>query len=231
MKMITCCSFKGGSGKTTALMGLCSAFAANGKTVALFEADDNRPLTTWMENAVESGTWDERCSVFIADELSLLEEAYARAEAGGFDYALADTHGGSSELNNTIIASSEFLLVPTMLTPLDIDEALSTYRYIVELLVAEKLHAHTAVLRQRVPVGRTTASQHAAAELLNALPQFNVPMYERDAFAAMKKRGMLHLTHSSMKSKPGLRLMARNYETALSEIAELCAFVTKALES
>lgn len=231
MKLITCCSFKGGAGKTTALMGLCSALAAKGKTVALFEADENRPLTTWMDNAVENGTWDERCTVFVADELGLLEEAYERAETSGFDYALADTHGGSSELNNTIIASSEFLLVPTMLTPLDIDEALSTYRYIIELLVAENLHAHTAILQQRVSVGRTTASQRAAAALLSALPQFALPMYERDAFAAMKKRGMLHLTLAQMTSDPAMRLMRRNYETALGEIAALGAFVSATLEA
>ena len=194
MKLITCCSFKGDAGKTTALMGLCSAFAANGKTVALFEADENRPLSTWIENSVEGGTWDDHCTVFDADEMSLLEEAYERAEARGFDYALADTHGGSSELNNTIIASSDFLLVPTMLTPLDLDEALSTYRYIIELLVAESLHAQTAILQQRVPVGRVTASQRAAAEVLSALPQFDAPMFERDAFAAMNTRGILHLT-------------------------------------
>jgi len=229
MKLITCCSFKGGAGKTTALMGLCSAFAANGKTVALFEADENRPLSTWMVNSVEGGTWDDRCTVFVADEMSLLEEAYEQAEARGFDYALADTHGGSSELNNTIIASSDFLLVPTMLTPLDIDEALSTYRYIIELLVAENLHAQTAILQQRVPVGRVTASQRAAAEVLSALPQFDAPMFERDAFAAMKTRGMLHLTLATMSSNPALRLMARNYETALAEIGVLGAFVASKL--
>ncbi|WP_429941343.1 conjugal transfer ATPase VirC1 (plasmid) [Agrobacterium vitis] len=230
MKLITCCSFKGGAGKTTALMGLCSAFAASRKTVALFEADENRPLSAWMDNAVKNGTWDERCQVFVADELPLLEDAYQQAEASGFDYALADTHGGSSELNNTIIASSDFLLVPTMLTPLDIDEALATYRYIIELLVAENLHAHTAILKQRVPVGRTTASHREASDLLSVLPQFDVPMFERDAFAAMKKRGMLHLTLAGMATNSGTRLMARNYETALSEVGALSQFVEKTLE-
>ena len=230
MKLITCCSFKGGAGKTTALMGLCSAFAANGKTVALFEADENRPLTTWMENAVEGGTWDPQCEVFVADELAALEEAYEGAESRGFDYALADTHGGSSELNNTIIASSDFLLVPTMLTPLDIDEALATYRYIVELLVAENLHAHTAILQQRVPVSKTTVTQRAASEMLSILPQFETPMHERDAFASMKKRGMLHLTLKEMTSNPALRLMVRNYEAALGELGFLATFVAKTLE-
>lgn len=230
MKLVTCCSFKGGAGKTTALMGLCSALAAENKTVALFEADENRPLTSWMENAIESGTWDDNCRVFVADELPLLEEAYELADRTGFDYALADTHGGSSELNNTIIASSDFLLVPTMLTPLDIDEALATYRYIVELLVAENLSASTAILKQRVPVGRMTASNRAASDLLSVLPQFSAPMFERDAFAAMKKRGMLHLTLSGMAANPASRLMARNYETALAEAMALGAFVTQALE-
>jgi cellulose biosynthesis protein BcsQ len=230
MKLLTCCSFKGGAGKTTALMGLCSAFASGGKTVALFDADENRPLIGWMENALENGTWDKQCKVFAADELLLLEEAYEQAEQSGFDYALADTHGGSSELNNTIIASSDFLLVPTMLTPLDIDEALSTYRYIIELLVAENLNVQTAILQQRVPVGRTTTSHKAASDLLSILPQFGTPMYERDAFASMKKRGMLHLTLAAMTASPATRLMARNYETALEEVRALSAFVTSALE-
>lgn len=231
MKLVTCCSFKGGAGKTTALMGLCSALLADNKTVALFEADENRPLTTWMENAKENGSWDDRCHVFVADELPLLEAAYQHAEGQGFDYAFADTHGGSSELNNTIIASSDFLLIPTMLTPLDIDEALATYRYVIELLVAENLHAQTAILQQRVPIGRMTASQRAASEMLSVLPQFDTPMYERDAYAAMKKRGMLHLILENMATNPAMRLMSRNYTAALSEVEALRTFLTSALEA
>jgi len=230
MKLITCCSFKGGAGKTTALMGLCSALASEKKTIALFEADENKPLTRWMHNALRAGTWDNRCKVFAADELPLLEEVYSRAEMEGYDYALADTHGGSSELNNTIIASSDFLLVPTILTPLDIDEALSTYRYIVELLVAEKLSVHTAILQQRVRVGRMTRSCAAAANLLSVLPRFETPMFERDAFAAMKTRGMLHLTLAGMMNNSGSRLMIRNYETALEEVKVMAAYVSRLLD-
>jgi len=173
----------------------------------------------------------ERCGVFVADELPLLEAAYLDAEKRGFDYAFADTHGGSSELNNTIIASSDFLLIPTMLTPLDIDEALATYRYIIELLVAENLNAQTAILQQRVPIGRATASQRAASDMLSVLPQFETPMYERDAYAAMKKRGMLHLMLENMASNPAMRLMLRNYTAAFSEVEALRTFLTSALEA
>jgi cellulose biosynthesis protein BcsQ len=225
MKLITFCSFKGGAGKTTALMGLCSALAAEGKTIALFEADENRPLTRWHENATRRDTWDPRCDVFVADELSLLEDAYERAEARNFDYALVDTQGGSSELNNTIIASSNFLLVPTMLTPLDVDEALATYRYIIELLLGENLAIPTAILRQRVPVNRLTTSQRAVWEVLNSLPLTDMPLHERDAFAAMKERGMLHLSVRNASGEPSMRLSLRNLEVAMDELRGLSQFV------
>jgi cellulose biosynthesis protein BcsQ len=229
MKLVTCCSFKGGAGKTTILMGLCTSLVANGKPVALFEADENRPLTRWRENGIVNDAWDQACEVFVADELPLLESAYETAERRGYEYALVDTHGGSSELNNTIIASSDFLVVPTMLTPLDIDEALATYRYIVELLMVENLQIETAILQQRVPVGKLTQSQKAAAEMLSVLPLFNAPMHERDAFAAMKDRGMLHMTLRNIASNAAMRLQQRNHQTAMDELASLTEFVEKAL--
>jgi len=211
-------------------MGLCSALAAEGRTVALFEADENRPLTRWKQNAIKRNAWDPNCEVFVADELPLLEAAYEDAESHKFDYALADTHGGSSELNNTIIASSNFLLVPTMLTPLDVDEALATYRYIIELLMGENLVIPTAILRQRVPVGRLTTSQTAVSEMLTALPLTEEPLHERDAFAAMKDRGLLHLTMRKIDADPAMRLGLRNLQTAMEELQQLCSFVCGALE-
>lgn len=229
MKLVTCCSFKGGAGKTTSLMGLCSAWASMSKKVALFEADENRPLTKWKQNALKNGTWDGLCEVFVADDLAHLETAYNAADEQGFDYALADTHGGSSELNNTIIASSDFLLIPTMLTPLDIDEALSTYRYIIELLVGEAIDIPTAILRQRIPVGRLTASQRDATDMISVLPQFDYPMHERDAFSAMKERGLLHKTLESMNGKPAFRLPMRNYFTAMEEVIVMSQFIDSAL--
>lgn len=229
MKLITCSSFKGGAGKTTALMGLCSSFVSKGKRIALFEADENRPLTRWRENALQSGTWEENCAVFVADELAALESSYETAQQAGYDYALADTHGGSSELNNTIIASSDFLLLPSMLTPLDIDETLATYRYVVELMVIEKLEIPTAILKQRVPVGRLTISQTAASELLDELPQFDRPMHERDAFAAMKQRGMLHRTTAMLADNPSMRLQVRAYQSAMDEAHGLSGFIAQAL--
>ncbi|MBY5827874.1 conjugal transfer ATPase VirC1 [Rhizobium leguminosarum] len=230
MQLLACCSFKGGTGKTTALMGLCAAFAAQGRRVALFEADENRPLTRWKENGLSHDTWDPSCEVFVADEMSLLVAAYERANREGYDYALADTHGGSSELNNTIIASSNLLIIPTMLTPLDVDETLATYRYVVELLLNEKLTTPTAILCQRVPVSRLTGSQRGLTEMLSRLPLIEIPMFERDAFAAMKDRGLLHMTLRRLSNNPMMRLVERNVRTAMDDLMSLSRMVEKKLE-
>ncbi|CCM79718.1 MULTISPECIES: conjugal transfer ATPase VirC1 [Rhizobium] len=228
MQLLTFCSLKGGAGKTTALMGLCAALASDGRRVALFDADENRPLTRWKSNALRNNTWASSCEVYAADEMSLLEAAYEDAELQGFDFALADTHGGSSELNNTIIASSNLLLIPTMLTPLDIDEALSTYRYVIELLLSENLAIPTAVLRQRVPVGRLTTSQRAMSDMLASLPVVQSPMHERDAYAAMKERGMLHLTLLNMRTDPTMRLLERNLRVAMEELITISKLIGRA---
>ena len=225
MKLITCSSFKGGAGKTTALMGLCSAFFAKGRTVALFEADENRPLGVWRQNAIARECWEENCEVFEAQELAELEDVYARAERQGFDYALADTHGGASELNNTLVASSDFLLLPCMLTPLDVDETLATYRYLLELFLVEEINIPTAVLKQRVPVGRKTMTQEHSSELLDQLPVFPKPMHERDIFASLKQRGMLHKMLGLIEHTPSMRVQLRNHLKAMDELLELSDFV------
>lgn len=231
MKLVTFCSFKGGAGKTTALMGLSSALVKSGRRVALFEADENRPLSRWQDNAVKRDAWDPNCGIFVADELPLLEAAYQEADESGFDYVLVDTEGGSSELNNTIIASSDLLIVPTMLTPLDVDEALATYRYIIELLMGEHLVIPTAILRQRVPVGRMTISQRSVSDMLCALPLTESPLHERDAFACMKDRGMLHLNIEKAAADPAMRLALRHLEHAMEELRLLGDFVTETLEA
>jgi len=49
MKLITFASFKGGSGKTTSVMAVCSSWSAQGKKIALIDTDENAPLIDWQE--------------------------------------------------------------------------------------------------------------------------------------------------------------------------------------
>jgi len=228
MIVATFASFKGGAGKTTALMAAASSLIQQGKSVALFEADENRPLTKWRENALEKDAWHDQCHIFIADNEEAFEEAFNEAESKGCDIALADTHGGGSDLNNIIIVNSDFITMTTALTPLDIDEAMATYEYVVKLLKAEKLDIPTAILKIRVPVSKQTKAQQRSSELLDQLPCFTQALHDRDAFAAMKFKGLLFRTAEQLDQDPTTKLMARNYHTAM---AEADSFITDILQA
>ncbi len=88
----------------------------------------------------------------------------------------------------------------------------------------------TAILHQRVPVSRLTASQRSIQETLRALPLTDTPLHERDAFAAMKERGMLHLSIRNAGANPSMRLVLRNLETAMTELRALGRFVSNMME-
>lgn len=217
MKTVTFASFKGGAGKTTALMAACSSFAAQGRRVALFEADPNEPLSRWREDALEHGTWDPRVDIFLADDMASFIRSFEKAEADGYALALIDTQGGGSELNNAILVNSSLIVVPTSLSPLDIDAAIDTLEYTVKLFTSENVDIPVGVLLQRMPVGRLTVSQLADLKVLSSVPQFTTQFPERDAFRSIKARGMLHRLYASIADDPAKRLAARHIATAIKE--------------
>ena len=108
MKLITFASFKGGAGKTTAVMAVTSALSQKGKQVALIDADENMPLVEWRDTALKAGTWSDDVSVYGADDLRSFEQAFEDSASNGFNYAIIDTRGGGSELNNACLKIGQF---------------------------------------------------------------------------------------------------------------------------
>ena len=111
MKLVTFASWKGGAGKSTALMAAACSLVAQGRRVALFEADPNATLRRWRENARASDTWDDRCDIYVADDMESFEASHEQALNAGFEIALVDTQGGATELNNTILANSAIIII------------------------------------------------------------------------------------------------------------------------
>lgn len=229
MQIITFGSFKGGSGKTTALMAACSSFIAQGRKVALLEADPNAPLTEWRKNARELGTWDEDCLLLPADELASFEASYAQAERTGIDLVLADTQGAASDLNDSILVNSAVVVIPTALTTLDINAAMETMEYVVKLFMSSKQDVPTAILLQRLPVGKLTVAQNADLAELQSLPMFEARLHHRDAFAALQSRGLLHRYHDRLQAHPARRIEARHLEVAREEADSFAADLLDAL--
>lgn len=230
MKQITFASFKGGAGKTTAAMAVASTLTAQGERVALIDADENSPLVDWREAAQSAGTWDQRCVVIEADDLRSFENAFERAASEEFDYAIIDTRGGGSELNNACIVNTNVVIIPSALTTLDMTQALSTFEHTIELLQAMETDIPVALLIQRVPVGKLTVSQKQDLAALSELPRCETILHNRDAFASIGKRGMLHLIHENMMADPLKRISASHIATAMAEAKSFTSDILEALE-
>jgi cellulose biosynthesis protein BcsQ len=188
MRLVSFVSFKGGSGKTTALMAIASALVQSGQKIALLEADENRPLAGWRERAKEIGTWDdETCLLLPSDSDIALEQSFAAADAAGCAYALADAAGGGSDLNTTLMVNSEIVIIPSSLTTIDLDQALETFEFIDRLPIDQAISAR--LLLTRFPQNRLKSAERSNLDAIAQIPQFAARMNERGAFADLKATG------------------------------------------
>lgn len=229
MKQITFASFKGGAGKTTAVMAVTSALVEMGKSIALIDADENFPLTDWKEKSEASDTWSNNITVHEADDMRTFERAFEAASEAGTDYALLDTRGGGSELNNACLINTDLVVIPSALTQLDMTQALTTFEHVIELHQSMNENIPTQLLFQRVPVGKLTLSQKQDLAAMSDLPCLETQLHNRDAFASLGKRGLLHLVHAQMKSDPLKRISASHLGVAMDEARALTANILQLL--
>lgn len=229
MKMITFASFKGGAGKTTAVMAVTSALADMGKRIALIDTDENIPLIDWCEAATKADTWSDNVTVFASDDMRSFESAYEATSSQNYDYVIVDTRGGGSELNNTCLINTDLVIIPSALTTLDMTQGLTSFEHVIELHQAEGKNITTALLIQRVPVGKLTISQKADLEALSELPCCETHLHSRDAFAALGKRGLLGRSIAKIKGDPMKRISANHMATAMDEARALTNDLLEAL--
>jgi len=217
MRLIPFVSFKGGAGKTTTLMAVASCLVARGERTALLEADENAPLARWQENATGNATWSELISVLPADSERSLERSFEAAEKAGCRYALADTAGGGSELNMMAMTNADSIVIPTGLSVLDLDDALSTLEFTDRLFGQLNQPMPARLLFTRWPQGRLKAAEGANIAAVESLPVFKSRLTERAAFADLKATGLLHAYRDLLADMPSRRLLARHLAGAIAE--------------
>lgn len=219
MKLITFASFKGGAGKTTSLMAACGAMAARGMKVGLFEADENVPLSNWREAGRAKNTWDESCEIAHAADLPAFEQAYEKFENQGIEVAIADTQGGGSDLNTTILASSDLIVLPMALTKLDLNSTLDTYEFVANLLEDPDIPDIPVgvLITQFKTSGKLNASEAECLGIAESLPSFDCRLPARNAFQDIASLGMLHLYRDALASIPAKRIAATHITTAVKD--------------
>lgn len=229
MKRIAFASFKGGAGKTTAVMAVASSLIAKGKRVALIDADENTPLIDWREAAQSTGTWSDQCTVYEADDLRGFETAFEEVDKAQVDYTIIDTRGGGSELNNACLINTDLVIIPSALTSLDMTQALVTFEHTVEVHQSMYIEIPVALLIQRVPVGKLTVSQRQSLDALTELPRCETTLHTRDAYAAIARQGLLHRTYDALSADLMRRFNANHVALAMKEADALANDLLEAL--
>lgn len=233
MRLISFVSWKGGAGKTTALMAISSALLEMGYRVRLIESDINEPLIEWRANSLARENWHDKIDLVTADDIGGFEKAINQAEAENYDFILTDTAGGGSEINMTIIANSDLVIVPTSLSVLDLDEAIKTLEFINEYVAVQiDQEIPAKLLLSRFPQSqRLKSTQAENLRSVEEMPRLNQHLTERAAFSDLKLNGLLGPYYKSMMSLKENRLQGPHIMAALSEARSVAKEIINITES
>ena len=119
MPVLASVSFKGGSGKSSMVLALASAFADADARVLIIDADPNAPLVRWSQMAGRPDT----IRVLPALDSAQLEKA-VQVGRTHFDDVLIDSEGSRRSLGMQSAVLADAVLVPCRLSVLDAIEAI-----------------------------------------------------------------------------------------------------------
>jgi chromosome partitioning protein len=121
MKTIAMVTQKGGSGKSTLVMGLAVAAQQDGERVYILETDKQGTITKWGVRRTEAEPGIDR--VNSGPEL---EKALALLKSQGYTLTLIDTPGVDSVTVTAAINAADLCLIPARPSPADIEAATPT---------------------------------------------------------------------------------------------------------
>jgi chromosome partitioning protein len=116
---------KGGSGKTTLVIGLALAALQAGQNVRLIDTDNQRTLSKWQ---VRRGIAEP--VVEFVGGASLIERRLHSFDRGGVGLTIIDTASGMTEATIAAIRACDLCLIPARPTVADIEATAATVRIV-----------------------------------------------------------------------------------------------------
>jgi len=182
-KVISFISRKGGTGKTTNAINLCTMLHSLGHAVALIETDTNYTLNTLRQMELfKTGANDKQLFPIIASEDELVPKELKKLSKTKPDYVIVDSAGKTTDSGiKEICLVSDLIIVPTSLTQNDL---LVTFQTITDLKPAQQINKKLiiSVLPSRInSLTKSKTVNTALAELEATVINAFVPA--RNAFA------------------------------------------------
>lgn len=221
MPVIVVAQSKGGAGKTTLSLALASEFEALGGSVFMLDADRQNSLLNWHRDRVAAGR-AEKAQIHVEDASQLRDADIGAAIARAREQAqlvIVDTEGTSNFKTAYAGMDSDFVVVPTRSSRLDLERTVETSDMLLKMC---RGIPYRVLITQTGQVARSKAEWEIDSQIREALPTFPEQMHTLDAFRAMSNYRMTlkEVEENKLAKTDKARLIAQSLlATILSEIS------------
>lgn len=216
MPVIVTASSKGGAGKSTLTLVLAQALSMVGASVAIVDADPNRPLLRWRGGKSKSpieviGDVTESNIIKVIREQSAIRQ-----------FVLVDLEGTANRLVSRAITQADLVLIPLQASALDSNEASRA----VGLIQEEEETLEGRVIPYRIIMTRTNPliTTKIEAGIYQSLASAGIALmktrlHERQAYKAIfVRRVALSELDATVNGLPGA---IENAERLAAEVVDL----------
>jgi chromosome partitioning protein len=223
MPTIVFASPKGGAGKSTSAVLLSTELAARGGTVAVIDADPNKPLSRWAKRPGKPETLTVISDVTEESIIETIENA-----ATAYQFVIVDLEGTASMMVGYAMSRADLVIIPTQGSQLDAVEAVKAIK-----LIKGQERAFKRTIPFVVVLTRTSAAinprslQSIVAEFAtNRMPVLQAQIHERDAFKALFAFGG-GLANLDPANVTNIAAAAANARAFTSEVVDILLEQTK----
>jgi chromosome partitioning protein len=223
MPVIAFVSPKGGAGKSTSAVILATELAQKGASVAVIDADPNKPVSQW---ASREGKPENLHVIADVTEKSIIDDI--EAAAAEMTFTIVDLEGTASVMVAYAISRADLVVIPTQGSQLDASEAAKAVKLIRQQEKAFLRKIPYAILYTRTsPAIRPRTIRHIQERFKqHGVRAFETQIHERDAYRALFSFGgtLSSLSPSEVSNLSGAienaRAFAAELVTMLREIKQ-----------